>query len=189
MARRGNVVVVTLNYRLGLFRYLRGIDICGKALASTGNEGLLDQLAALRWVQDEIAAFGGDPENVTVVGQSAGARSIAAMLAMHRARGLFDKAILQSGSAQPLVTPSAANRVMESILADAKLAPHEAGRLRDLSAAQLLELRTRATPAATVAFAATCSEGAPRGSIGMPWFNAASSVPGPPWVIIRRRSA
>ncbi len=148
LARRGDVVVVTVNYRLGLFGYLRGIDVCGEALPSTGNEGLLDQLAALTWVKQEIAAFGGDPENVTVFGQSAGARSIAAMLAMPAARGLFHKAILQSGSAQPLVTPAAANRVMESILADVKLAPHEAGQLRDLPAAQLLDVQTRATPRA-----------------------------------------
>src|SRR5829696_8396024 len=87
LARRGDVVVVTLNYRLGLFGYLRGVDVCGDALPSTGNEGLLDQLAALAWVRDEIASFGGDPENVTVMGQSAGAGSITAMLAMPQARG------------------------------------------------------------------------------------------------------
>ena len=69
LARRGDVVVVTVNYRLGLFGFLRGIDVCGDALPSTGNAGLFDQLAALRWVRQEIAAFGGDPANVTVVGQ------------------------------------------------------------------------------------------------------------------------
>ena len=94
LARRGDVVVVTLNYRLGLFGYLRGVDVCGEAFPTTGNEGLLDQLAALSWVKDEIAAFGGDPSNVTVFGQSAGAVSISAMLAMPTARGLFHKAIL-----------------------------------------------------------------------------------------------
>jgi para-nitrobenzyl esterase len=145
MARRGDVVVVRLNYRLGLFGYLRGIDLC-EGLPSTGNEGLLDQLAALRWVKEEIAAFGGDPENVTVFGQSAGAISIATMLAMPLARGLFRMAILQSGSAQGLPTPAAANRVMAAILADLELAPEEAERLRDLSAAQLLNVQTRVTP-------------------------------------------
>lgn len=148
MARRGDVVVVTLNYRLGLFGYLRGIDVCGEALPSTGNEGLLDQIAALRWVKDEIAAFGGDPENVTVVGQSAGAASISAMLAMPQASGLFDKAVLQSGSTNLLQTPAPANRVMNTILADVGLAPHEAGQLRDLPTAQLLDIQTRVTPRA-----------------------------------------
>lgn len=153
LARRGDVVVVTINYRLGLFGYLRGIDICGEALPSSGNEGLLDQLAALRWVREEIAAFGGDPENVTVAGQSAGAVSISAMLAMPAARGLFQKAILQSGSAMAVQAPARANGVMESILADLGLAPHEAGRLRVLPAAQLLEVQSRVTPrAAGVAY-------------------------------------
>ena len=108
LARRGDVVVVTVNYRLGLFGCLRGIDVCGEALPSTGNNGLLDQIAALKWVKDEIAAFGGDPENVTVFGQSAGASSIFAMLSMARARGLFHKAILQSGRPW-FQAPAAAN--------------------------------------------------------------------------------
>lgn len=146
LARRGNVVVVTVNYRLGIFGYLRGVDVCGEALASTGNEGLQDQLAALRWVRDEIAAFGGAPENVTVFGQSAGGVSIAAMLAMPRARGLFHKPMVQSGSAMLVQTPAAANRVMGCILADVGLAPHEAGRLRDLPADRLLDLQERVTP-------------------------------------------
>jgi para-nitrobenzyl esterase len=145
LARRGDVVVVTLNYRLGLFGYLRGIDVCGDALPSTGNEGLLDQLAALRWVRAEIAAFGGDPENVTVFGQSAGAVSISAMLSMPQSRGLFRKAIMQSGVALRL-RPPAANQVMEAILGDLDLAPHEAGGLRELPAAQLLEVQSRVTP-------------------------------------------
>ncbi|MFN8633157.1 MAG: carboxylesterase/lipase family protein [Chloroflexota bacterium] len=156
LARRGDVVVVNLNYRLGLFGYLRGIDVCGDALPSTGNEGLLDQIAALRWVKQEIAAFGGDPDNVTVFGQSAGARSIAMMLAMPSPRELFQKAILQSGPA--LALPSArANRVMEAILADLALEPHEAGRLRELPADQLLDVQLRVTPrAAGVAYGPTC---------------------------------
>ena len=102
LARRGDMVVVTVNYRLGLFGYLRGVDVCGEALPSTGNAGLLDQITALEWVKAEIAAFGGDPENVTVAGQSAGARSIAMMLAMPRTRGLIHKAVLQSGPALSL---------------------------------------------------------------------------------------
>jgi para-nitrobenzyl esterase len=147
LARRGDIVVVTINYRLGLFGYLRGIHVCGDALPTSGNEGLLDQIAALRWVQDEIAAFGGDPEQVTVAGQSAGARSIAAMLAMPETRGLFQRAILQSGPAL-MMPPAAANRVTEAILADVGLAPGEAGRLRDLPADRLLDIQTRVTPRA-----------------------------------------
>jgi para-nitrobenzyl esterase len=144
LARRGDAVVVTINYRLGLFGYLRGIDVCGESLPSTGNEGLLDQLAALTWVHEEIAAFGGDPANVTIFGGSAGALSIGLMLAMPRARGLFQKAIMQSAPA--FSNSWGAARVMEAILADLGLAPSEAGRLRDLPAAQLLDIQTRVTP-------------------------------------------
>ena len=90
LVREGGVVVVTVNYRVGLFGYLRTEGV------SEGNLGLLDQLAALRWVKRNIGAFGGDPENVTVFGESAGGHSIAAMLCTAAARGLFRRAIVQS---------------------------------------------------------------------------------------------
>lgn len=91
------VVLVTVNYRLGALGFLElsGID---ESFAGSGNLGLLDQIAALRWVQDNIANFGGDPDNVTVFGQSAGSISIAMLLASPEASGLFSKAITQSGS-------------------------------------------------------------------------------------------
>ena len=147
LARRGDVVVVTINYRLGLFGYLRGIDVCGDALPSTGNEGLLDQIAALTWVKQEIAAFGGDPDNVTVFGTSAGSCSIGLMLAMPRTHSLFQKGVMQSGRAF-VNTPERAARVTGAILADLGLAPGEADRLRELPAAQLLDIQTRVTPRA-----------------------------------------
>lgn len=93
-ARQG-VVVVTINYRLGALGFLQ----LGDEFPGSGNCGLLDQVAALRWVQDNIAAFGGDPRNVTVFGESAGAMSVGALLAMPAAEGLFQGAILQSGAA------------------------------------------------------------------------------------------
>jgi len=98
LARRGNAVVVTFNYRLGPLGFLHLKKVTGGRIPATGNEGLLDQIAALRWVQDNIASFGGDPDNVTIFGESAGGMSIGCLLAMPQARGLFHKAILQSGS-------------------------------------------------------------------------------------------
>lgn len=95
---RNAVVIVTLNYRLGAFGFLE-LGHLDPTLIGSGNVGLLDQVAALEWVREEISAFGGDPSRVTVFGESAGAMSIAALLAMPRARGLFHAAILQSGAA------------------------------------------------------------------------------------------
>ena len=101
LSSRGNVVVVTINYRLGVFGFLNLNGVTGGRVPSTGNEGLLDQISALRWVRDNIAVFGGDPANVTVFGESAGGMSIGCLLAMPAARGLFHKAILQSGVTVP----------------------------------------------------------------------------------------
>ena len=148
LAQRGDVVVVTVNYRLGIFGYLRGIDLCGDALPSTGNEGLLDQLAALQWVKNEIAAFGGDPNNMTVFGQSAGALSIFAMLAMPQARRLFHKAIQQSppDPTNFLHTPTTANHVTQRILKGIDLRARDARRLREMPAGELLDIQARVTP-------------------------------------------
>ncbi|MFC6649906.1 carboxylesterase/lipase family protein [Paenibacillus rhizoplanae] len=99
MAASGNVVVVTVNYRLGPLGFLH-LSPLGGGLGS--NLGLLDQIAALEWVQQNIAAFGGDPARVTVFGESAGSMSIAALLAMPAAKGLFARAIMESGAAQTL---------------------------------------------------------------------------------------
>src|SRR5260370_40234410 len=89
---RDGVVFVTINYRLGVdgFLYLGG---------ESANLGLLDQVAALVWVQENIAAFGGDPQNVTIFGESAGGMSVPTLLSMPRAAGLFHRAISHSGAA------------------------------------------------------------------------------------------
>lgn len=94
LAERGRMVVVTVNYRLGALGYLHLGPDFGPA-----NRGLLDQLAALRWVRDNAAAFGGDPARVTLAGQSAGALSALALLALPAARGLVARAVLQSAPA------------------------------------------------------------------------------------------
>ena len=97
LARRG-VVLVTVNYRLGVLGFLAHPELtCESSHNASGNWGLLDQIAALRWVQDNIAAFGGDPGCVTIFGQSAGSTSVSALMASPVARGLFHRAIGQSG--------------------------------------------------------------------------------------------
>ncbi|MCA8899089.1 MAG: carboxylesterase family protein [Hyphomonas sp.] len=91
------VVLVTFNYRLGPFGYLAHPALTEEA-GTSGNYGLLDQVAALRWVRNNISTFGGDPDNVTVFGESAGAQSISELMATRLADGLYDKAILESGT-------------------------------------------------------------------------------------------
>ncbi|MDK2748903.1 MAG: carboxylesterase family protein [Brevundimonas sp.] len=97
LTRRG-VVVVTVAYRLGALGFLAHPELTAESgMGGSGNYGLMDQIAALEWVRDNIAAFGGDPERVTVAGQSAGATSVSILMASPRAKGLFQRAIGQSG--------------------------------------------------------------------------------------------
>jgi para-nitrobenzyl esterase len=126
LARKG-VVLVTINYRLGPFGFL-----------GAGNYGILDQIAALRWVKRNIAAFGGDPDRVTVVGESAGAMSIGVLIASPLAKGLFERAILESGTGlgySPLGRDSAETNARRFARLLGATTP---GQLRTVSAESLL---------------------------------------------------
>jgi para-nitrobenzyl esterase len=142
LARRGDVVVITLNYRLGPLGFLRLAELTRGAIPSTGNEGLLDQVAALEWVRANVAAFGGDPDNVTIFGESAGGMSVTTLLALPAARGLFHKAIAQSGAGHSAYRPDAHAHVAERILAATGTA-RDASALRALTSAQLLAATSR----------------------------------------------
>jgi len=100
LARRGDTVVVTLNHRLGVLGYCHLGAYFGEEYQAAGMVGMLDIVAALEWVRDNAAAFGGDPASVTIFGQSGGGQKVSALLAMPSARGLFQRAIAQSGSMQ-----------------------------------------------------------------------------------------
>ena len=102
LAVRGDVVVVSINYRLGALGYLYLGQHGGTRWGAANNAGQLDQIAALRWVRDNIARFGGDPAQVTIFGESAGSVAVATLLAMPDAQGLFSKAVAQSGTANRL---------------------------------------------------------------------------------------
>jgi para-nitrobenzyl esterase len=144
LASRGNTVVVTFNYRLGVFGFLRLKEVTEGEILSTGNEGLLDQIAVLEWVRDNIAAFGGDPGNVTVFGESAGALSIECLISMPRARGLFHKAILQS-SISRAVRPAAEAVRAARVLIDVLGRRIDAESLRAVTAEGLLSAQIKAS--------------------------------------------
>jgi len=137
-ARQG-IVVVTFNYRLGLPGFLYLGDLAPDR--AEGNYALLDQIAALTWVRDNIAAFGGDPGGVTVMGESAGAISIGSLLAMPAARGLFHRAILESGA--PSLSPPTrddATKVARRVLAELEVTVDE---LADVPIERLLACQER----------------------------------------------
>jgi para-nitrobenzyl esterase len=138
LAARG-VVVVTINYRLGAFGFLDWTQIAGSQLAGSGAEGLGDQILALHWVKRNIAAFGGDPDNVTIFGESAGGMSVGALLASPPARGLFHKAIAQSGAGHIGCDRERAARVAHAMLDALGLDASQAPRARDLPADAILK--------------------------------------------------
>jgi para-nitrobenzyl esterase len=148
-AERHDLVVVTINYRLGLF----GFMLAGEH----GNFGLLDQVAALRWVQDNIAEFGGDPGNVTVMGESAGAISIAHLLTMPAARGTFHRAIMQSGAGaiEPM-TRDEAEATAAEVLRELGATREE---LADVPAERILAVQAKLMETRGLAAIAPCVDG------------------------------
>ncbi len=145
------VVLVTINYRLGVFGFLVTKDLASEAGGSAGNYGLMDMIAALRWVQQNIAQFGGDPGNVTIFGESAGSSAVSTLIASPLAQGLFAKAIGESGGATGV---GASN---EKTLAERESQGQDWA--KSLGATSLSELR--AMPAAAI-FTAATAKGAPR---------------------------
>ncbi len=140
-AEKHDIVVVTCNYRLGLLGFLYLGDIAGEAYAQ-GNVALLDQIAALQWVRENIAAFGGDPDNVTIMGESAGAMSVGELVAMPAAKGLFHRAILESGACVGLLlSREQATKIAQTVLTKLSLAPAQALALRDVPSSLLLEIQ------------------------------------------------
>ena len=141
---RENIVMVAPNYRVGPLGYLYLRHLLGEDYACSGNLGLLDQIAALRWVRDNIAAFGGDPSRVTLMGQSAGAKSIASLIASPLAEGLFRQCILMSGGLQCIKDEETEKALTRNFLQSAGLDEGSADRLKTLSPQALLEAQEKA---------------------------------------------
>jgi para-nitrobenzyl esterase len=138
LAARGDVVVVTLNHRLNIFGYLHLAGLDAK-FAPGSNCGQLDLIAALEWVRDNIAGFGGDPGNVTIFGESGGGAKVCAIMAMPAAKGLFHRAAVQSGPLVKGVSQAVATKTANAVLDALKLGPDRLDELQKLSTAQIVE--------------------------------------------------
>jgi len=139
LARRGDVVVVSVNHRLNLLGYLDLAALGAPAeFASAGNVGMLDLVLALEWVRDNIAGFGGDAGNVTIFGQSGGGLKVTTLCAMPAARGLFHKAIVQSGSESRVFTREMTRPLASALLAELGVAPGDAAQLQAMPLARLM---------------------------------------------------
>jgi para-nitrobenzyl esterase len=134
-----DVVMVSFNYRLGVLGFTYLGDEFGPDLTGSGSLGVQDAVAALRWVKDNIARFGGDPSNVTIFGESAGAMGVGTLLAMPESRGLFHKAILQSGAASSAKSTDAATRHTSELMSILGLDRADLDALQELSVSTLIE--------------------------------------------------
>ncbi len=139
LCKRGDVVVVTLNHRLNAFGYLYLAMLGGPEFADSGNVGQLDLILALQWVRDNIAEFGGDPNNIMVFGQSGGGAKIATMMAMPAAKGLFHRAATMSGQQVTASGPLHATQRAETYLAALGIAKDKLDDIKTVPADKLVE--------------------------------------------------
>jgi para-nitrobenzyl esterase len=139
LSRRGQVVVVSLNHRLGVLGYLNLAEIGGAQFANSANAGMLDIVAALEWVRDNIANFGGDPGNVTIFGQSGGGGKVNTLMAMPAAKGLFHRAAVQSGSLLNVSTPDDSGKLGAAVMQQLGLSTSQIDQIYDVSVERLIQ--------------------------------------------------
>ena len=138
LAGRGDVVVVTLNHRLGASGLTDFSRVLGGEFADSANLGIKDIVAALEWVRDNIAGFGGNPGLVTIFGESGGGWKVNTILGVPAARGLFHRAIVESGPLTRFMTPEQADEVAGAVLAELGVGPENASALQDISFTQVV---------------------------------------------------
>jgi para-nitrobenzyl esterase len=160
LCRRGDIVAVSINHRLGLFGHCHLVDVAGGDFAGSANAGFLDIVAALQWVRDNIAGFGGDPSNVTLYGQSGGGRKVSLAMAARGAHGLFRRGIVQSGSHLRLLTTDQANELTDRLLTHLEIKASDARALQSLSIEQLLKANRAVVKATARRFSPTIDGGA-----------------------------
>ncbi len=144
LARSGDVVFVSMNHRLGPLGYCNLAGVGGERFAASGNAGMLDLVAALEWVRDNIASFGGDPGNVTIMGQSGGGAKVCLLTAMPSAKGLFHKAVVLSGAATRAGDKEYAEKLGASVLKEAGLTGADLGKLQEMPWHDYYDLATKA---------------------------------------------
>lgn len=142
--RKGNVVFVSINHRLGPIGFSDLSAVGGEKYANSGNVGALDMVAALKWVKKNIENFGGDPSNVTIMGQSGGGAKVCVLAAMPSAAGLFHKAVPLSGSSTKAIDKSYSKKVGEYILNEAGLEPSEIDKLQEMPWEEYIILANKA---------------------------------------------
>lgn len=138
LAHTGDVVVVSINHRLNVFGFTYLGEQAGSDFALSGGVGMLDIVAALHWVRDNIAQFGGDPGLVTIFGQSGGGRKVATLMSMPSAQGLYHRAIIESGALLRITAPEDAIRYTQLLLAELELKPAQARQLQAVPMDRLL---------------------------------------------------
>ena len=174
LARRGDLVFVSVNHRLGPFGFLDLSQFGGAKYGLSGNVGQLDLVTALEWVRDNISAFGGDPGNVTIFGQSGGGAKVSTLMAMPQAKGLFHKAIVESGSLLNVGDTAYTRRLAEAVLRALDIPTSDLDRLASVPPTALVAAGEKAKAAMPKA---------PPGTINLGWAPVADgqAIPGPTW--------
>jgi para-nitrobenzyl esterase len=164
LARFGDIVFCSVNHRLGPLGYCNLAGAGGERFAASGNVGMLDLVAALEWVRDNIARFGGDPGSVTIIGQSGGGAKVCTLTAMPAARGLVHRAVVLSGAGVRAGDKGYAEKLGAYVLAEAGLEPAQIGTLQEMPWKAFYDIATRAQRKLTADLAA--GGGAPAGMRG-----------------------
>ncbi|MBN1905829.1 MAG: carboxylesterase/lipase family protein [Deltaproteobacteria bacterium] len=146
LSRKGDVVIVTVNHRLNVFGFLQLSEAWGADYASSGQAGMLDIVMSLKWVKDNIINFGGDPGNVTIFGESGGGRKVAMLMAMEPAKGLFHKAIIQSGSGLDAPSKTVAIETGRGLLKNLGIAEGDVKALMSADALSIFNAQPKTPP-------------------------------------------
>jgi para-nitrobenzyl esterase len=149
LSHKGDVVIVSVNHRLNVFGFLQLGDAWGSDYASSGQAGMLDIVMSLKWVRDNIINFGGDPGNITIFGESGGGRKVAMLMAMEPAKGLFHKAIIQSGSGLDAPSRTEAIETGRGLLKNLGIAEGDVKALMSADAKTIFNAQPKTPPSPT----------------------------------------